>query len=69
MDLDMNKYADGSPLELLRQTAASLPVPAIVMNERIRAYRPTDEDLYLTLKDGRYVNRIYSGVELREFER
>ena len=58
----MSKYAEGSPLELLRQAAASLPIPSIVMNDRIKAYRPTDEDLYLTLKDGRYVNRIYSGV-------
>ena len=38
------------------------------MNDRVRAYTPTEEDLYFTIEDGRYVNRLYSGVKLREFE-
>ena len=68
MDFDLSRYAEGSPLQLLRKAAASLPVPATVMNDRIRQYVPGEEDLYLTLEDGRYVNRLYSGVKLRDFE-
>ena len=64
----MNKYEDGSPLERLRLAATDSSIPKIVMNDRIRAYEPTEEDLYFTIEDGRYVNRIYSGVKLREFE-
>lgn len=56
-------------MELTRLAAAKLPVPDYVMNDQIRALEVTEEDLYFTVSDGRYVNRIYSGVELREPER
>ena len=64
----MSRYEEGSPLERYRQASLVDPVPNIVMNDRIRAYTPTEEDLYFTISDGRYVNKIYSGVKLREFE-
>lgn len=65
---DVSRYAEGSSLELLRQAAAQLPIPETVMDARVRAYRPTEDELYFTIPDGRYVNRIYSGVKLREQE-
>ena len=65
----MSSYAEGSPLELTRLTAAKLPTPETVMNDSVRAYMPSEDELYFTIEDGRYVNRIYSGVQLREFEK
>ena len=65
---DVSRYAEGSPLERYRQASLADPVPNIVMNDRVRAYEPTEEDFYFTIPDGRYVNKIYSGVKLREFE-
>ena len=65
---DLNKYADHSPLELIRIAASKLPIPARVMNEKVRNYSPSEDELYFTIPDGRYVNRIYSGVKLRKFE-
>ena len=64
----MSRYEEGSPLERYRQASLVDPVPNIVMNDRVRAYTPTEEDLYLTIDDGRYVNNKYSGVKLREYE-
>ena len=67
-EFDVTRYASESPLEKLRLAAAELPIPEYVMNDKVRSYKPTEEELYFTLDDGRYVNRIYSGVKLREFE-
>lgn len=67
---DTTRYEEGSALELTRQAFEKLPTPDYVMNDALRAFTPSsDDDCYFTLEDGRYINRIYSGLELRQPER
>ena len=54
---------------MARVTAARLPTPDSVLNDLVREFVPTEQEIYLTLPDGRYVNAIYAGVQLREHER
>ena len=59
---------DLDSLELAILTASKLPISDRVIGDVARSYQPTDEEHYLTLPDGRYVNKIYSRVKLRDFE-
>ena len=65
-NFDINKYEDGSPRELVRLAALRFRTEEI--NEKVKAYEPTDADIYESLPDGSYVRRLYSGMELRERE-
>ena len=65
-NFNINKFEDGSSRELVRLAALRFRTEEI--NEKVKAYEPTDADIYESLPDGSYVRRIYSGMELRERE-
>ena len=57
-----------SVLEMKQKLLMRMPVPETVMNDQVRAYKAKDEDIYRTLKDGRYEQMIFRNMELRERE-
>ena len=54
-----------SAFELRRRAAQKKPVPNFVIDDTVRNYKPTEKDIYITLKDGRYENLILAGNYLR----
>ena len=38
-----------------------MAVPDFVIDDTVRSYKPTEQDQYITLKDGRYENLILVG--------
>jgi len=50
-----------SAFELRRQAAQRMAVPDFVIDDTVRSYKPTEQDQYITLKDGRYENLILVG--------
>ena len=68
-EFDSSHYAPGSAIELARQAAIQLPVSSSVMNDELRALPlASDDEIFFNIPDGRYVNKLYSGIQLREFE-
>ena len=57
-----------SVLEMKDKLMMRMPVPETVMNDQVRAYKAKDENIYRTLKDGRYEQMIFRNMELRERE-
>lgn len=45
-----------------------MPFSDVVIDETVSEYVPTEEDLFLTLSGGRYMQLIFEGVEQRERE-
>ena len=39
------------------------------MNDWVRSYKPKQEETIFSVPDGRFIRRIYSGVELTEYEK
>ena len=66
---DPFKFAEGSSLEMARLAAAKIPTPYYVITDEVRAYEPVEDDYYFTIPDGRYANKIFTGLELRDKER
>ena len=54
--------------EMKEKLVRRIPVSEKVMNDEVRSYEPTENDIYLTLPDGRYENQIWHNLELREKE-
>jgi len=57
-----------SAFELRRQAVQRAPISAYVLDDTVRNFQPTEEDMYLTLKDGQYEAFILVGTQLREPE-
>ena len=65
-NFDVTKFEAGSSKELLRLAAVKFRAEEI--NEKVKAYEPTDRDIYENLANDVYMRRIYSGMKLRERE-
>ena len=65
----LSNFEQGSNLEQARLVAQTLPISEKVMNDKVRATYPTPEETFQWSQDGRYVRRIYGGIDLTEQER
>ena len=62
-------FEAGSNLEQAREIAQTLPITEAVMNDSVKySIFPSTEDTFQRSSDGRYVRRIYSGIELTDQE-
>jgi len=57
-----------SIFEMRKRIAKAMPVPEQVMNMKVRKYLAREDDLFLTLPDGRFEQELFEGVELKEVQ-
>ena len=50
------------------QEGAAEEVPACVMNDEVREYEPSLEDIFVIIKSGDYQRLVFQGQDLRERE-
>lgn len=53
---------------MVESTGQEVAIPDCVINDEVRQYEPSLDDIFVILENGEYQRLIFSGQELRERE-